>query len=354
MSLAFNGVNSFHFTLGLVELDHGAVAAQLVRALVAPQLRKVITVEKLTSTKLAGSEIMSGELAAALVIPAGFSSAATSPHPEPLTTVTSNNATIAGDVTTSIVSSFEAQVNADRLAFAVALAAGAPKAETSKLIGVVSTLRIPIQAVERPIGAHELKVISYYSPGMAIFFLLFTINYTARSFFVDRSQGMIERMRAAPVRPVEILLGKAISVFVYGVVSLATIGIVTTAAFGADWGAPLPAALLGLALVFSVICLTALVMGLARTQRQAEGIASIIIFGLALLGGDFFFISSAPSTIKHLALLTPNGWAIRGFTDLATIGGGLGTIVEPVVAILVLSAVVGAIALGLARRAVTS
>ena len=33
MSLAFNGVNSFHFTLGVVELDHGPVAAQLVKAL---------------------------------------------------------------------------------------------------------------------------------------------------------------------------------------------------------------------------------------------------------------------------------------------------------------------------------
>jgi ABC-2 type transport system permease protein len=284
----------------------------------------------------------------------GFSSAVTSAHPESLTTITSNNSTIAGEVTTSIASSFVAQVNADRLAFATALAAGAPKADTAQMIAMVSNLHIPIQAVERPIGAHELKVISYYSPGMAIFFLLFTISYTARSFFVDRSQGLIERMRAAPVRPVEILLGKAISVFVYGVVSLATIGVVTTAAFGADWGAPLPAALLGLVLVFSVICLTALVIGLARTQRQAEGFASIIVFGLALLGGDFFFISSAPSTIKHLALLTPNGWAIRGFTDLATIGGGFGTIVEPVVAILVFSAVVGAVALSLARRAVTT
>ena len=354
MSLAFNGVNGFHFTLGLVELDHGPVAAQLVKALEAPQLSHIISVRPVSSTALARAEIKSGALAAALVIPAGFSSAVAGTNPEALTTVTSNNATIAGDVTTSVASSFVAQVNADRLAFTTALAAGAPKAGTSKLIGIVSTLRIPLQAAEEPIGAHQLKVISYYSPGMAIFFLLFTISYTARSFFVDRSQGMIERMRAAPVRPAEILLGKAISVFVYGVVSLATIGVVTTAAFGADWGAPLPAALLGLTLVFSVVCLTALVIGLARTQRQAEGIASIIIFGLALLGGDFFFISSAPSTIKHLALLTPNGWAIRGFTDLATIGGGLGTIAQPVVAILVISVVVGAVALSLARRAVTS
>ena len=217
MSMAFNGVNNFHFTLGLVELDHGPVAAQLVKALDAPELKRVITVQKVTSTALAASELRNGDLAAALVIPAGFSSAVTGEHPEPLTTLTSDNSTIAGDVTTSVAASFVAQVNADRLAFATALAAGAPKGDTSQLMGVVSRLRIPLQAVERPIGAHELKVISYYSPGMAIFFLLFTISYTARSF-VDRSQGMIERMRAAPVRPVEILLGKAFSVFVYGVV----------------------------------------------------------------------------------------------------------------------------------------
>jgi ABC-2 type transport system permease protein len=354
MSLAFNGVNNFHFTLGLVELDHGPVAAQLVRALDAPQLKRVITLRTVGTPAQASSEIRSGVLAAALVIPAGFSSSVTGQHPDALTTLTSNNATIAGDVATSVASSFVAQVNADRLAFATAVAAGAPKRDTSQLVGLVAGLRIPLQAVERPIGAHELKVISYYSPGMAIFFLLFTISYTARSFFVDRSQGMIERMRAAPVRPVEILAGKALSVFVYGVVSLATIGVVTTAAFGADWGAPAPAAVLGLVLVFSVICLTALTIGLARTQRQAEGIGSIVVFGLALLGGNFFFISSAPSTIKHLALLTPNGWAIRGFTDLATIGGGFATIVEPVVAILIFSAVIGAAALSLARRAVTS
>ncbi|MGD0942688.1 MAG: ABC transporter permease [Acidimicrobiales bacterium] len=354
MSLAFNGMNSFHFTLGLVELDHGPVAVELAKALDAPQLRQVITVSEVSSTALARAEIKSGYLGAALVIPAGFSAAVTGEHPESLTTLSSNDGSIVGSVTTSIASSFVAQVNADRLAFATALAAGAPRGDAAQLIGVVSKLHIPLQAVQQAVGAHELKVISYYSPGMGVFFLLFTINYASRSFFVDRSQGMIERMRAAPVSPVEILLGKALSVFVYGVVSLATIGVVTTAAFGADWGAPLPAALVGLALVFSVICLTALVIGVARTQRQAEGISSILVFGLALLGGDFFFISSAPSTIKHLALLTPNGWAIRGFTDLATIGGGLGTIVEPVVAILVISAVIGAIALSLARRAVTA
>ena len=259
---------------------------------------------------------------------------------------------VAGQVTASVARAFVAQVNADRLSVAAALAAGAPASSLADLAQRSATLRIPLRAVIAPVGARELKLISYYSPGMAIFFLLFTIGYAARSFFVERGAGTIERIRAAPVRPGEILLGKALSVLAYGAVSLTVIAVVTSLAFGASWGAPLPAAVVGLALVLAVVALTALVIGLSRTERQAEGIASIVVFGMALLGGNFFFISSAPSFMKRLALLTPNGWALRAFTDLATVGGGFGAIVEPVLAILAFTLVVGAAAVALAPRAV--
>ena len=63
MSLAFSGLNSFHFTLGLVELDHGPVAAQLVKALEARQLDQVITVRSFASPALARAGIKDGELA---------------------------------------------------------------------------------------------------------------------------------------------------------------------------------------------------------------------------------------------------------------------------------------------------
>jgi ABC-2 type transport system permease protein len=354
MSAAFRGVENFNFTLGVVNLDHGPVAAGLVEALKAPDLRQVVTPSEIPSAAAARAEIRANTIGAALVIPAGFSADVLASKPASLATMTSDNNAIAGDVTSSIASSFVAQVNADRLSLATALAAGAPASGISRLAQAVAGLKIPVQAVQRPIGAHELKVISYYSPGMAIFFLFFTITYVARSFFVDRSQGMIERMRAAPVQPVEILAGKALSVLVYGGLSLLIVGVVTSAAFGASWGPALPALVLGAVLVLAVVCLTALVIGVSRTQRQAEGISSIIVFGLSILGGNFFFISQAPSAMKRLALLTPNGWALRGFTDLATIGGGFGTIAEPVVGIVIFSAIVAAVAVILAPRAVTA
>ncbi|MGH9021020.1 MAG: ABC transporter permease [Acidimicrobiales bacterium] len=352
MSVAFKGTESFHLTLGVVNADHGPVAAGLVKALDAPSTRSIVSTKSYASESAARAAVHGHHLAAALIIPAGFSASVATAHPESLAVVTSVNNEIAGNVAEAIVTSFAAQINADRLAVYTALQSH-PSASASELASLATNLRIPLQAIERPIGAHELTAISYFSPAMAIFFLLFTISFTSRSFFVDRGQGMVERMRAAPVRPIEILAGKALSVLVYGTISLATVAVITSLAFGARWGNPLAAALLGLAMVISVVCLTAMVIGLARNQRQAEGISSAIIFGLALLGGNFISISSSPPLLRTLSLFTPNGWALRGYTDLSTIGGGVATVVTPILAILAISLLTGSIAASLAKRAVS-
>lgn len=354
MSLAFHGVENFRFTMGIVNADRGPIAAGLVKSLRDPGLRKVVTSSQMPSVAAARAKIRANKIGAALVIPAGFSADVLANRPVSLVTMRSGNNAIAGDVTSSIASSFVAQVNADRLSLVTALAAGAPGNSIGRLAKAVGRLTIPVRAVRRPVGARELKVISYYSPGMAMFFLFFTISYVARSFFAERSQGLVERMRAAPVRPVEILAGKALSVLVYGGLSLLIVGVVTSAAFGADWGPAFPAMVLGAVLVLAVVCLTAFVIGVAKTQRQAEGISAILVFGLSILGGNFFFISQAPSAMKHLALLTPNGLALRGFTDLATIGGGFGTIAMPVLGIAIFSVIVATVAVIFAPRAVSA
>jgi ABC-2 type transport system permease protein len=351
MSLAFRGMDTFHFTLGVVNADKGPISAALVDALHQRALAGVVTTKPLESRAQAVADVRTKKVDAALVIPAGFSAAIEWGHPKSLAAVTSVDNGLAGTTTESIVSAFTAQLNADRLSVATALASGTT-IDARKLDAMAANLRIPVSTVEKPLGAKELTPISYFAPAIAIFFLLFMVSFTARSFFVDRSQGMIERIRVAPVRPVEILLGKALSVFVYGVASLTVIAAVTTNAFGADWGDPVAAAALCVALTLSVVALTALVIGLARTQRQAEAISSILVFGLALIGGNFVFLGAAPPLMRSLALATPNGWALRGFTDLATLGGGAGSVVTPILAILGFTAVVGTAAILLAPRAV--
>jgi ABC-2 type transport system permease protein len=102
----------------------------------------------------------------------------------------------------------------------------------------------------------------------------------------------------------------------------------------------------------ALVGLTALVTVAARTDRQVDGLASIVTFGLVLLGGNFIVLAAAPALMRRLALLTPNGWALRAFTDLSTGARGAGAVLLPVAAILGFAVCTGLLAALLARRAV--
>ncbi len=350
MSVAFRGTEKFHFDLVVVDHDHGSIAAAVVQGLTAPDLRDLVTVKRATSDTGAASQVRHGDVGAALVIPAGFTDAATAGNAASLQVLTSIDEQLSGEVARALADSFVAQINADRLSVAEAIRAGA-STPVPDLVTRAAKLQLPESVKPASIGSHPLRPISYYAPGMAIFFVLFAVAFGSRSFITERREGTIDRMVAAPIAPTAILAGKAVSVFAYGTVSLATMAIVTSAVFGANWG-PAPAvALLCVLMAAAVVSFTALVITLARTERQAETMASIIVFGLALLGGNFVFVSSEPPLMRRLALLTPNGWALRGFTDLAT-NAGSGAVVEPAIAIAVITVLVGAIAAARARRTV--
>jgi len=313
-----------------------------------------VTVEAIDSVDAARRAVDDGDVDAAVVVPDGFSAAGTSTTGEvpTMAVLTSVDSALAGQVTRSIAESFVAQVNADRLSIATARAAGVPEAELAGLASAAAQLRLPLSVDEQPIGAKRLDAISYYAPGMAIFFVLFSIGFASRSFFGERREGTLDRMAVAPVTPQVILAGKALSILVYGLASLLTIALVTSLAFGADWGTPAAVAVVCVALVLSVVALAAFVITTARTERQAENLSSIVVFSLALLGGNFIFVSGAPEIMRRLALATPNGWALRAFTDMATTRGGalhdLRLVAVPVVAILAFTAVVAVVS---ARRA---
>jgi ABC-2 type transport system permease protein len=179
---------------------------------------------------------------------------------------------------------------------------------------------------------------------MAIFFLFFTVSFGARSILAERRQGTLNRLLASAASPGGVLAGKALAAFTLGTASVLVMWLATTLVFGADWGDPVAVVALTVSSVLSAIGITALVVTLARTDEQAEGYSSLVVFTLAQL----------PELLQRVSLLTPNGWALRGFVDLVADGGGLSTVAVPVAVTLTVGLVTGALALYRARRMVTA
>jgi ABC-2 type transport system permease protein len=350
MSVAFKGTESFHTTVDVVDQDHSHLSQAFVGMLSSPDVSAVVTIRRTTSVSAARADVDSGRVGAAIVIPPSFVEAAHGGSTAPVTVLASVDHALDAHLAESLTLAFAAQVNADRLSVATATA-GHSRETPVALAEASSRLRLPISVASADSSPRALTALGYYAPAMGIFFMFFAIGFGARGYFLEANEGTLDRILAAPVRARSVLLGKSLATFVYGLGSLSTMAVVTSVAFGAYWGPPVAVAAIVLAMSCALVALTAFVTAVARTDRQADGLASIVTFGLVLLGGNFIVLSSAPALMRHLALATPNGWALRGITDLSTGASPWPATVQPVLAILLFTAAVGVLALALGRRA---
>jgi ABC-2 type transport system permease protein len=142
------------------------------------------------------------------------------------------------------------------------------------------------------------------------------------------------------------------STFALGALSLGTMTVATTALLGASWGDPIAVAALAGSIVLAAMGITALTATFASSEQSASAFSSMVSMGLAMLGGNFVPLAQAPDVMRTLALATPNGLALRGFTDLVADGGGLDTVLPYVGGILAFAFVAGSIAIARARKLV--
>jgi ABC-2 type transport system permease protein len=72
-----------------------------------------------------------------------------------------------------------------------------------------------------------------------------------------------------------------------------------------------------------------------------------LIFGI--LGGFFISLDNMPGWFQALSKITPNAWALEGFTTLA-LGGRVADILLPIAALLVMGGVLFTIAVIIITR----
>lgn len=332
------------FRYAVADHDHSRITATFTHDVLGILAdRGIVTVQAMTEPR-ARAAVAHGSLDAAYVFPAGFAAKVQSPDPVAVQVVGSVDQVTATDVARSIARAYVADLNAARVAVAAVAhqRPGTPPATLAAVAGQVVGSTPALRLADVSARARVLDTKTYFAAGMAVFFLLFTVQFGVSSLIDERSDGTLPRLLAAPVRRTQVLAGKLITSVVLGVASLTVLVLATTWLLGASWGNPLGVGLLVVAGVLAGTGITSLVASLARTPEQAGSWQAVVAVSLGLLGGSFFPIQQSGALLATLSLATPHAWFLRGLADLST--GSVAAVLPAVAALLGIGLVTGTVA----------
>jgi len=148
---------------------------------------------------------------------------------------------------------------------------------------------------------------NYNVPGViAMLVLLTSMLVTSLAVVREREIGTLEQLQVSPLRPIELVLGKAIPFALVGLVDLALVTTVAILWFRVPFNGSLT--LLAVeALVYLVpsLGLGLLISTISRTQQEAFLSSFLVLLPTLLLSGFMFPVSSMPRAFQWIAQLIP-------------------------------------------------
>jgi len=153
----------------------------------------------------------------------------------------------------------------------------------------------------------EPTAIGYFTPAVVVLLLQhIAVSLASLSMVRDRLLGAMEIYRVAPVRPLEIILGKSLSYgLLLGVVGAALVLLVNQLLGVPILGQPLWAVVtLGL-LLFSSLGLGFFIAGFAETETQAVQLAMLVLLASIFFGGFFLALDTLWTPIRTISYLLP-------------------------------------------------
>jgi len=357
----------------IVNLDNEQLGNTLAEVFSSAELANLMEPTASSDPKAARHLIDSDEASAAIIIPKGFTQSIipaagtmfdpnyVQPEPVQIEVYTNPSRPTSAGVVKAIVDEFVSRIEEGRTSRMTSMVqlmasglinpqdleseAGGPFQNVGETSSSVISVRRNVEGTE----AVEFDLLSYFAPGMALMFLMYTVSYGGRSILAERAQGTLPRLMISPTHTSQVLGGKVLGIFFMGVAQVGILILASSVFFQVKWGDAPGIIVLILAAVFGATGWGTLITAFARTPAQvgSTGSALMLIFGI--LGGSFVSLEQFPPFMQTISRITPNAWGLDGFTTLA-LGGTLKNLTEPITALLVMGVVLFGVSVVLFNR----
>lgn len=256
-------------------------------------------VEVVADASSARHLVESGEADAAIVFPAALAPAVIDPLTEPPAIVVVGDA--GSPVAATVARSIAERAGREFDTVRVLSLLGAP----------IDDLGGPLQVTQQSTGVRVLTDGTYFTVGIAAYFVFFTATALMATVHRERRQSTMARMLAAPVGRFVPLAGKAAAALVVAALSYVTMMVATTVTLGADWGPITGALVIGAALCFAATGVAVCVAAFTRDEDAAGQIGAVVTTAWAIFGGVFLPLP-ATGGLDVLTRFSPFRWVLDG------------------------------------------
>lgn len=325
--------------VGLINEDNRWISDTFRDLLTDSDLIRIVEDENLTASDL-DQMVAEGDLAAAIIIPSGYSKALLADRTSQLIVIADTGTTtwttvqaellklasrLDGAVRTAIIME---ELNGERIPFEYGFESTL-EAWNDPPIAILETTSSALEDVDEGVEA-----LSHTAPGMMLQFAIAGLLTCATVIVNERKTRSLQRMLTTNTRRVQILLGHYLAIFLLIFVQFAVLIAFGQLILNIDYlRIPEGTLLVAFSAALCIAGLGLLIGVLARSEEQAVTFSLIPMFVLSGLGGAWVPLEITGETFAAIGHLSPVAWAMDGFKNIIIRGFGLESVLTPCLAL---------------------
>ena len=206
----------------------------------------------------------------------------------------------------------------------------------------VTGLRSTIDFRPRVLFNPELRSANFLMPGLIMLILILTsVMSTAISIVREKERGTMEQISVSPVRPLELIVGKAVPYLLIGLVAAAAILAASRFLFGVEvHGSWLDLSIVTLLFLVGGLGLGVLLSTVAESQQVALLLSVMLtVLPAFILSGFVFPFHNMPPVIQGVSYLLPGRYYLAALRAIMVKGTGFWAFKEQVIALAIFALV---------------